>query len=387
MEENVRIQEELSLGEIFKILWGKIKLLLLVLLVGVVAGAGIGVLTTFNVKYYGTSMEFYVNPTKESTQTDSNSEYGVYGTYSRPVMDNIVRLLGSDSFAEQLLLDEDGMPKFRDEDKQAELDEAIEVARPLKQEAKAKEDKLTQASKETVKAQLAYNERAEEWAIELNLGSVSSDEKVAYFETVTKELTDAKLAEKNAQNELNEVNKIANVETQKVYELYRQTPIYQSLMKTINESVTYSYYKTVDDDAVEALAKSFIYVEISILNNEKLANDLYNQILNALPSYVMSKMPIPTGYSGTSCQRITRMDEVKRTNEGYVLSTAIKYALVLGVVALGIACVAVVIIERSNKKLKDYETTMEKLKVPVLGVIPSISEVEDATEDDAGSEK
>ena len=51
MEEKVEKQEGINLKAIFKLLLKKIKLLLLVLLAGVVVGAGFGFLTNFNKKY------------------------------------------------------------------------------------------------------------------------------------------------------------------------------------------------------------------------------------------------------------------------------------------------------------------------------------------------
>ena len=353
MENNVYVQEELTLGEIFKILWRKVKLLLLVLLIGVVAGGGFGVLTTFSEKYYGTAMEFYVNPTKEGAQVEGNSEYGVYGTYSRPVMDNIVRLLASESFAEQLLLNEKGMPKFYDEKPSEALEEAVTKAEPYKiAEINAKKV-LNDARIATVKAQVAYSEREEEWEIEKAVNGADESEKTAFFEDVTKDLVNARLTEKNAENDFKKAYEDAKEFTEEVYKLYRETAIYQKYISVIKNSVSYNYYKDKDFDSVDSLAKSFIYVEISVLGDEEFAKVLYEQLLVVLPEYVMEKMPVPTGFSGTSCQRITRMDQVKRTNNGHVIKSAIKYALILGVVSLGIACVTVVIIERSRKKTED----------------------------------
>lgn len=355
MENNVYVQEELTLGEIFKILWRKVKLLLLVLLIGVVVGGGFGVLTSFSEKYYGTSMEFYVNPTKEGAQVEGNSEYGVYGTYSRPVMDNIVRLLASDSFSEQLLLNENGMPKFYDEKPSEALVEAVTKAEPYKIAEIAAKEALNDARIATVKAQNDYNEKAEEW----ELGDFSED-KETYLQTAKVELNNARIAEKKAENDFKQAYEEAKEFTEEVYELYRETAIYQKYVNVIKNSVSYNYYKDEDFDSVDSLAKSFIYVKISVLEDEEFAKVLYEQLLVILPEYVMEKMPVPTGFSGTSCQRITRMDQIKRTNDGHVIKSAIKYALLLGVVSFGVACVAVVIVERSRKKTESSASPSSK---------------------------
>ena len=97
------------------------------------------------------------------------------------------------------------------------------------------------------------------------------------------------------------------------------------------------------------MARSFIYVNIAVLNNEKLANDLYDQVLAVLPGYVSEAMPKPSGYAATACRQITRLDNVYQVNEGQTLSATIKYGLLLGFVALAIGCVVVVVIDKKRQ--------------------------------------
>ena len=116
--QNVQVEEGISLMDIVKLLLTKIKLLILVVLIGGIAGGMFAVWRTIDINYYGTKVEFYVNPEKpeESKGTSSGaaaggSQYGVYGAYGRHVMDNIVKLLGSDSFAEKLILNGGELPE------------------------------------------------------------------------------------------------------------------------------------------------------------------------------------------------------------------------------------------------------------------------------------
>jgi hypothetical protein len=125
MDEKTRAQDEISLSEIFKALLRKVKVLVLALLIGVIVGASFGVIKTVNVKYYGTKIDFYVNPKKDSTTViENNSQYGVYGAYGLHVMDNMVTLLNSDLFAERLTLNKDGLP-LNGEDTFEEVDGVI----------------------------------------------------------------------------------------------------------------------------------------------------------------------------------------------------------------------------------------------------------------------
>lgn len=394
MEENIRTQEEISLSEIFKILWRKIKVLIFALVIGAVLGGGLGVLTTFNENYYGTTVEFYVNPKKDESQISNESQYGVYGAYGRHVMDNMTKLLGSESFAEQLLLDDDGLPKtmFLSDENRAEIDAKIaEAGTPLaikRSAVKAAED----AEQATAEAQVVYNQKAKEWESELQV-LVAGNATVVEIEAAREQcLGDAKRALAVAQDaqelaELAETKAIENANTavEAVRALWRETELYEELIITVTESINYRYYDETETD-VDDLARSFIYVKISVLNDEELANDLFDQLLIMLPRYVETNMAVPSGYIGTNCQRITRLNEIEQTNSGYMLKTSIKYALLFGAVALVIACVVVVVVDRSNTRLRNYESTMEKFNVPVLGVIPTITESDNSEESKSDTE-
>ena len=380
MEENIRTQEEISLGDIFRILLRKIKVLVLALVIGAVVGAGFGVVRTYNVKYYGTTMQFYVNPKKDSASVTSDSQYGVYGAYSSLVMDAITKLLGSESFAEELMLDEDGIPLasvLPTGENREVIDEAIAEAQAPIAKAKEATEAADAARLATAEAQVAYNSAKSDY--DKLIGSNMTTE----IELAGAALTAATTALENAEDaqaaaELKEETawEDANEKLETVWTEWRKSTVYRDYVQTIVSSVSYSYYDESEADNTTNLAKSFIYVSIDVLNNEGFANFLFERINVVLPEYVEAKMTVPSGYVGTNCQRITRLDEVARTNEGNMASTALKYGLILGAAALIVACVVVIVVDRSNKKLRDYEMTMEKFKVPVLGVIPTIEERE-----------
>ena len=380
MEENIRTQEEISLGDIFRILLRKIKVLVLALVIGAVVGAGFGVVRTYNVKYYGTTMQFYVTPKKDSASVTSDSQYGVYGAYSSLVMDAITKLLGSESFAEELMLDEDGIPLasvLPTGENREVIDEAIAEAQAPIAKAKEATEAADAARLATAEAQVAYNSAKSDY--DKLIGSNMTTE----IELAGAALTAATTALENAEDvqaaaELKEEDawEDANEKLETVWTEWRKSTVYRNYVQTIVSSVSYSYYDESEADNTTNLAKSFIYVSIDVLNNEGFANFLFERINVVLPEYVEAKMTVPSGYVGTNCQRITRLDEVARTNEGNMASTALKYGLILGAAALIVACVVVIVVDRSNKKLRDYEMTMEKFKVPVLGVIPTIEERE-----------
>ena len=277
-------KEEFSLLDLLKVLWSKIKILILVFLCGGIVGGVAGVVTTYDVNYWGTSLEFYVNPDApimQDGQVTSNSTYGVYGAYGRHVMDNIVKLLSSESFAEKMA-----------ENMMEKIDGA-----PSKDEMKLPDGRIN--------------------------------------------------------------------------------PEYKAFLYKIKNSVKFSYIAEEEDleDAIN-LARSFIYVDISVLGdeNKEFANKLVGCVRDTVIPYVEENMIVPDGYKGTSCTEITTVSEIELTTPLHTTKTAIKYALIAAAAALVIACVVVIIIDRSDKRVRDYEQVARQLNIPVLGVVPTIDE-------------
>ena len=226
-------------------------------------------------------------------------------------MDNMIRLLSSDIFAEQLALGESELPPLG-------INKALDEKIALAQEA------IT-----------------------------------AWQEAAPENKTEAVKA-KNA------AVKSAILE-------WRKTSNYKALVARIKSSVTYSYYKG-EDSNVDSMAKSFIYVNISVLNNEKFASQLYERIKLVLPEYVMEYMPNPdpTVYDSTNCVLISTLASVGHLNPTAEKDAIVKNSIIFGLIAFVVACIVVVIVAVSDKRLMNYEVTMEKFGVPVLGVIPTI---------------
>ena len=399
MEEKTQMQNEISLTDVLKMFLRKLKVLILALLIGTFVGAGFGVLSTYNVKTYGSTIEFYVNPRLDrDASTQIESQYGVYGAYGRHVMDNMVRLLSSELFAEQLLLNpETGLPYETEEDsvlnekiaaaKQAKANEANKIAdvqnmnltlsdtniliSDINTELNAKWSSYRNAKLElgvTISSSPALIDSATtEEELEINSLYTTLNAYKETVKTLKEEIKAANIVANNAAE-------IADEKTEEALEEWRTTDeLYDARLTAIMKSVTYYYYEeTALETKVEDLARSFIYVDISVTNGESFAKGLRQRIVEVVPQFVEANMAIPSGYDGTSCQRITRSDAIKRTNEGAMLATAIKYAVLLAIVSLVAACVVVIIVERSDKRLRTIEQVSDTFNLPVLGVIPTI---------------
>ena len=387
MDENTQTQDEISLVYIFKLLLRKIKLLVIVLLVGAFVGAGLGVLRTFNKKQYGTTIEFYVNPRLDKTSsTEVESQYGVYGAYGRHVMDNMVKLLSSELFAEQLLLDEKtGLPKTGEN---ANVDAKTAIALEAQTAAQAAVADAEEKLKALNEANTAYRNATTElntlWQRYMNLNDTLNstptkgfyddvDIKIQEQEDAKKAVTDAEAVLKTSEETAANAKKDAEEKKEEALELWRNTyATYSEELKLVISSISYSYYDEADEKIVSDLARSFIYVKISVLNDVSLAEKYYERIIELVPVFIETNMSVPSGYDGTNCQRITRSDKISRTNENVMVKTAMKYGLLLAAAAFVVACVAVIIVDRSDKRLRSVEQITDTFDIPVLGVIPTI---------------
>ena len=74
------------------------------------------------------------------------------------------------------------------------------------------------------------------------------------------------------------------------------------------------------------------------------------------------------------CDAMT-LNHSHRLNPGNTQKKTILFAAIFALGALLVTCVTVVIMDHSDERLRDYDAFAKSLGVPVLGVIPSIDEL------------
>lgn len=362
--------QDLSLKQIIRVLIPKLKLIVLLALIGAILGGCIGAAKTYSGKYFGTTIEFYVNPKRSDDANSSNSQFGVYGAYGQHVMDNIIKLLKSESFAEQMLLGDNGLPiesvLAKESDREAVDAKIAEAKGPIGETEKAKAD-LEASTKALADRKLDYD-NAKSLASKMNntylslLSSNASPEEIAEAKKLSDE---AATAEKQAKYEYDAAEqdeqikardyqtkqKAASVKINAVLEIWRETEIYKDYIEMLTKSISYSYYK--DDEiktsnSTETLAKSFIYVNIKVAKNSETAQFVYDRVSEVLPRYVQANMAVPSGYVGTNCVRITRLDNIREAESSTVLKSAAVYAA-LGAVLTGFAAAILVVFVKAGK--------------------------------------
>lgn len=395
MEERNEFNNEISLMDIIRILLSKIKLLILVVLISGIVGGMLAVCFTMKVKYYGTDLEFYVNPTSDDVDlSSSNSEYAVYGSYGGKVMDAITKLLESESFTERLMLDRNGLPN---KEEYPGLDEAeyAEAEEALKKSSEAW-DKVDEKL-ETVNLKKEDLQKA--WK---NIGYSNTYTK-AYYKSWLKSEEGLECQDKNpdlimalesaydaldaAQEDYNNVLKLAEslrseaeYQAEEVYEQWRKMEQYEENMDIFSEAVSYGYFKDEDEIANDYPARSFIYVSLSV-RDKKTAQIILEKIKQNVPDYVETNMFVPSGYTGTSCTRITRTDDIELLNPTYTLMQGLKFGILAAALSGVIAAVVVFILDRSKKNNPDPEQVLKSMNVPVLEAIPVTEEQIETTDE------
>ncbi len=407
MQQEVQTVEGVSLVAIAKLLLSKIKYLILAVIIGGILGGSLAVWKTIDVNHYGTKVEFYVNPEKEREATDEN-DYGVYGAYGKPVMDSIVKLLNSESFAEQMILNGEALPE---KDVWVNADNAAEVDLKLNEKIDAAQEKLTLAKEErnTLNGYIkAHTDRAKaydeanvaldkEWSrlllenkvknktfneveYEVLVDNGQAEEKLIGLVGTMRGAKEAlQLAEEkvDAQSDvLKEKLAVAEKERNVALEAWRLTAKYKTMLAKYSNAVSFSYVEEQELLLEQDVARSFIYVNIFVLNDREFAEEVLNRVKTIVPAYVEARITIPEGYSGTNCERITRTDDIRLTNAGYTTSQAIKYGILAGFFALVVACAVVILVDKADKRLRDTSIITKQFNVPILGFIPSIDELD-----------
>ena len=441
MQENVQKEEGgISLLEILRLLLSKIKILFLVVVAAGIVGGTFGLWNSWNDLYFGTQVEFYVNPEKpRNNGSEGTSQYGVYGAYGRHVMDNMIKLLESESFTEQLLLDGKALPTLTiegvaeneeavvtpfgsvlakgqswswispEKPEYAQLAVALDAANDARNKANASENvdpynaALVEKNEQTKAYNNLSNELDKEWlSLSLTMSDVITDSSfneenykeivanttlvnsgkvdrlIALYNKKAETKSRIDLAQVTINNYENGILKAANDAEKAALDLWRATPGYKSALNSYASTVRYSYLEA-DVDMADAnnLARSFIYVRVSVVGEQyqAFAREVLRRVKDIVPSYVEENMTVPADYEGTNCQRITRTDEIARTNPLHRSKQAIKYSVFAAAVALVVAGVVIVIIDKSDKRLRDTEIITKKFNVPVLGIVPSIEEL------------
>lgn len=363
---------DLSFYSLVKIFKGKLKMLIAIAVVSTMLGGTIGALTvTMAKKTYGNTLTYYF-PTKEL------SGYA-----------DILPLLESNMFTENILIGtktvsftdaENNTTDIKIPDLPYTPEEESELAeyeyKKLTFSKKAKElkDELKEIPFELniLKAELdgvtvTYEDLTELLKTYTNTPAeqfvVNNQETIAAIESELKTVREEKHLSEEAYNtclnrqheaeqELFEAEKeveIATKESDKILSTLRNE--WRSVDKNkrdielIQNNVTYSFTKDtgviLPPTSTEEVDNKFLYIFVEIPENQKLASKIIKNIESELPDFVISNTTPAEKNDDIKCLKISA-GEAKNLNDGKIISSIIKFAVIFLVAFEAIAFIAVI---------------------------------------------
>ena len=375
-------QSPITFAAIVKMFRGKAKTLIISALIAVVIGGALGAFLTVSETSYGSTVNFYLT-TKDGTQA-------------------LLPLLNSDSFAEKLLLDENGLPPKTEcdpEDYDAalkainEYNDAVEVKRAL-----AKQTSVL-AAEYTVK-ETTYNALLDEYENRYNelYMYLSAQDEIAkgenhaatiqYYEKKLEEARDAleaftpeyldKKTEKasnadalvKAKNDVIDKRYLAQEAAEKVLASWRQKNDVKNLVHIINDSVSYEYAKLVEGVSAGTVAESegnqnaaFLVITVNVPKDRETAEMIVEKLKERVPYFVEDNIERLTGVNDPKCTLISTFGDVVKIGGSGLIKAVITYALIAAVLVVVVAAFIIVVkgvlppdvFEKKEKNKKNKE--------------------------------
>ncbi len=350
----------LNLASVLKLLKSNAVLIICVALVALIAGAGVGAFNTYSSISYGGEVEFYLEP-GDST-------------------DRLLPILRSDSFAEKLLLDENGLPPAKDcdpADYQAALDavKAAEEARKYKQDLKNELDKLPY---EIRIVEEEYNNIVEEYNRVnslLNTYKSASDtatstdddhkatvsrltdeleaiagKRTAYendvYNPLIQEKLKAELELHNAILDMEEKRIEAEEKSEKLLSAWRTDEEVRYKLSVIKKSITFDYASVSATKDADAGAKTtntaFLLISVDIYESEELAKELVRKIMTITPDFVEKDIERFTDTNEAKCTLISTFSDANELSAESLVKNIIIYGGIFAIVSILIVAFIVV---------------------------------------------
>ncbi len=362
MDQNnqANYNDDLTFADIIRMFKGKLKLIICITLIGALLGAGVGVFTSFSNEMYGGNITFYLVP-GEDTQS-------------------LLQILKSDSFAEKLLLDENGLPP-KAECNAADYDAALAAVQseraaraekakiykelthypyilaPIETEMKSLEDKYDdifnllqtyESAQDQVASQPEHLAMIAEYEKQLDAAAKARDSYKAekYDPAVAKnqEINEAYFLSIRA---LDDARKSSDELVEKVVAPWRNNEENKALVNLIRQSVTYNYAKIVDSensvDSKENQNIAFLEISVSVAGDEELASRIVDLIKSRTPDFVEKNIERLTGNIEPQCTLISTFVTSDDISESSLTKDIVIYAVVFAVVAAVMTCAVIIV--------------------------------------------
>lgn len=363
---------EFAISDIIKMFRGKSKILISITLVFAIIGGLYPIFKTVALGEYGNTVTFHVS-------APENSE-------------DLIPLLRSESFAERLLLDENGLPpkeKCNPEDYEAALNSVIECdairqnlrnisaetnnfVRNIKlpdgtlstwENVENEHNRLQEKCDEIVAVLTIYKSaysdtvasdpnhiiRTQEYEKELENAQNQKkdfDENVYLKALKQKRILDQKYSDEY--NRLKQKIKISEALCEKVISPWRNNKQIKQDISIINNSIKIEYANepdTSDNDDKEKDTKinsSFIKVKISVDRDKEFADRITKSVHSLLPDFVEKSMEKLTTSIDVECTLISPFSEAKLLNTKDLMNRSIKNAILFAFWTFTVCCAYIV---------------------------------------------
>lgn len=344
---------DVTLFDMLKALLKKWKSLLCITLVALMVGAGIGAaMSLMTSKSYGASVEFYITSEKANRY--------------------ILSLVKSDSFAEELLMDENGLPaEYKDTDGYKVAADIKKQINDLSKELEKIEDelvyyprKVSDALKLSNDAQKEYEEISKHLEImygsgdaisykdqiidaerELDAAKAKKDQAKADYNAIYAEHEDKKEEVSKKTQEIDDLKQEFYLIKKELVDVYRGDATNTEKIIKIKESVTYNY-----DDNKDIDSQAVLKVEIAVTEDKDAAKMLLEKLPEKMPEFISDNVNQEIG-----CEYMSALSTVKELAICPLVSTAVKYGVIAAAIMLVLSsCVTVaVFIYKADKKEND----------------------------------
>ncbi len=350
MSENTNEVREITILDILKSLRKRVKQIICIALIALILGGAAGAaFTMLSNATYGAKAEFYI------TSDEANNL--------------ILSLLRSDSFAESLLLDENGLPA----DKQG-TEQYNKVLKLKDNLAALKEEKeLAEREVERYPAMLAVKNRAysasqerynsikellgdvysgqnpdpeiiNEYKAELAAAEKTmSDDKAAYNDLLEKsEALNVKIDDLT--REISKANSEVKRETTNILADLRKTQTHIEKVEKVKKSISFSYAENANENKEAAgPSRSLLYVSVAVKFDKALAEQVVNKLTLTLPSYVEDSIVPDKEEEAPACTFVSGGGAIDMVDYENPVIEAIKFALI-GLVVGAVGAIGVFII-------------------------------------------
>ena len=345
-------------------------------LITCIVGASLGILSSVLNRAYGCEITFYLVPA-DSSQA-------------------LLPLLRSESFAEKLLLEENGLPKESEcdaEDYAAALkaindfNDARELKRNLKKELDLIPYSIAPIEKRYSDLKLEYEKiydllntyktaPSDEVAKDPNHSAKISEyeEKLALADQTLTEykqniydpaITDKLLKEEefaSIKRLVDDTRLVAEELSEKLISKWREKDDVQEMMSVITSSVSFKYAKVMDGitaDTAENQNSAFLIINVSVDNDKDAADLIIERIKSVTPEFAEQSLERLVGSIEPKCRLVSTFANTEELGGGEVIKKAVIFAAALALVSVACACTLIV---AKGSLPKDFFDSKDKSK-------------------------